>query len=115
MCPISLLDDQAPTAIQATLGVVLQNTLTADLNPSCDEKDARLKFWNFVLDIHVSPAQKLFGCRDIAIIDEDGYCDIVGRIKDMIIRGGENIYPTEIENYLFTHPKVESVQVRIVC
>jgi fatty-acyl-CoA synthase len=48
---------------------------------------------------------------DIAVIDEHGYCQIVGRIKDMLIRGGENIYPREIEEFLFTHPKVEDVQV----
>jgi fatty-acyl-CoA synthase len=48
---------------------------------------------------------------DLAAIDEEGYCRIVGRTKDMIIRGGENIFPTEIEAFLFTHPKVEDVQV----
>ena len=48
---------------------------------------------------------------DIAVLDEHGYCRIVGRIKDMLIRGGENIYPREIEEFLFTHPKVEDVQV----
>jgi fatty-acyl-CoA synthase len=42
---------------------------------------------------------------------DDGYCNIVGRIKDMVIRGGENIYPREIEEFLFTHPDVEDVQV----
>lgn len=51
------------------------------------------------------------GCRDIASLDEDGYCKIIGRCKDMIIRGGENIYPAEIEQFLHTHPKVEEVQV----
>ena len=48
---------------------------------------------------------------DLAIIDEEGYCRIVGRIKDMIIRGGENVYPREIEEFLYTHPKVEDVQI----
>ena len=42
---------------------------------------------------------------------EDGYCTIVGRIKDMIIRGGENIYPAEIEEFLFTHPDIEDASV----
>ena len=41
-----------------------------------------------------------------ATIDEDGYCNIVGRIKDMVIRGGENIYPREIEEFLYRHPEV---------
>jgi fatty-acyl-CoA synthase len=47
---------------------------------------------------------------DIAIIDREGYCNIVGRLKDMIIRGGENIYPREVEEFLFTHPAVAEVQ-----
>ena len=47
---------------------------------------------------------------DLATIDEEGYCNIVGRIKDMVIRGGENIYPREIEEFLYTHPKVKDVQ-----
>src|SRR5690606_26498671 len=48
---------------------------------------------------------------DLAILDKEGYCQIVGRLKDMIIRGGENIYPREIEEFLFTHPDVQEVQV----
>ena len=48
---------------------------------------------------------------DLAIMDDEGYCNIVGRIKDMIIRGGENVYPREIEEFLYTHPEVQDVQV----
>jgi fatty-acyl-CoA synthase len=48
---------------------------------------------------------------DLAVIDEEGYCNIVGRIKDMVIRGGENIYPREIEEFLYTHPSISDVQV----
>ncbi len=48
---------------------------------------------------------------DLAIMDESGYCKITGRIKQMIIRGGENIYPREIEEFLYTHPKISDVQV----
>jgi len=48
---------------------------------------------------------------DLAVMDENGYCRITGRIKDMIIRGGENIYPREVEEFLYTHPKVQDVQV----
>jgi fatty-acyl-CoA synthase len=44
-------------------------------------------------------------------LDADGYCNIVGRIKDMVIRGGENVYPREIEEFLFRHPQIEAVQV----
>ena len=48
---------------------------------------------------------------DLAIIDDEGHCNIVGRAKDMLIRGGENVYPREIEEFLFRHPKVQSAQV----
>ena len=48
---------------------------------------------------------------DLATIDADGYGNIVGRIKDMVIRGGENLYPREVEEYLFKHPKVQECQV----
>ncbi|MCH8826174.1 MAG: AMP-binding protein, partial [Chloroflexi bacterium] len=48
---------------------------------------------------------------DLATVDEDGYYKITGRLKDMVIRGGENVYPREIEEFLYTHPKVSDVQV----
>ena len=48
---------------------------------------------------------------DLAVLDEEGYCNIVGRVKDMVIRGGENLFPREIEEYLFRHPNVQDVQV----
>ena len=48
---------------------------------------------------------------DLATMDVEGYFNIVGRIKDMVIRGGENVYPREVEEFLFRHPKIEAVQV----
>jgi len=48
---------------------------------------------------------------DLAVIDDQGYCNIVGRIKDMVIRGGENLYPREIEEFLYRHPKIQDVQI----
>ncbi len=48
---------------------------------------------------------------DLATMDDEGYLKIVGRIKDMIIRGGENVYPREVEEFLYTHPDVEDAQV----
>ena len=48
---------------------------------------------------------------DLATIDAEGYCAIVGRIKDMVIRGGENVYPREVEEFLYRHPKIADVQV----
>jgi len=52
--------------------------------------------------------------RDIGILDEYGYGKIVGRIKDMIIRGGENIYPREIEELLHKHPDIKEAQVNFM-
>ncbi|HEV2160330.1 AMP-binding protein [Bradyrhizobium sp.] len=48
---------------------------------------------------------------DLATIDDAGYCNIVGRIKDLVIRGGENLYPREIEEFLYRHPKIQDVQI----
>src|SRR5205814_3903453 len=48
---------------------------------------------------------------DLATMDDEGYVNIVGRIKDMVIRGGENVYPREIEEFLYTHPSIADVQV----
>lgn len=51
---------------------------------------------------------------DLALIQPDGYGQIIGRIKDMVIRGGENIYPAEIENFFMSHPDVIEAQVSFV-
>ena len=48
---------------------------------------------------------------DLAEMRDDGYCNVVGRIKDMVIRGGENVYPREVEEFLYAHPDIEDVQV----
>jgi fatty-acyl-CoA synthase len=48
---------------------------------------------------------------DLAVMDSEGYLNIVGRIKDMVIRGGENVYPREIEEFLYTHPDIVDAQV----
>ena len=48
---------------------------------------------------------------DLAMMRDDGYCNIIGRIKDIVIRGGENVYPREIEEFLYTHPHIEDAQV----
>ncbi len=48
---------------------------------------------------------------DLGTLDENDYCKITGRLKDMVIRGGENIYPREIEEFLYTHPAISDVQV----
>ena len=51
------------------------------------------------------------GAGDLATMDENGYVKITGRAKDMIIRGGENVYPREIEELLYTHPEISDIQV----
>jgi fatty-acyl-CoA synthase len=48
---------------------------------------------------------------DLAVIDAEGYCNIAGRVKDLIIRGGENISPREVEEFLYRHPRIQDVQV----
>ena len=60
---------------------------------------------------HTIDADGWLHSGDLAIVDEDGYYRITGRLKDMVIRGGENVYPREVEEFLFTHPAVVDVQV----
>ncbi|MDP8922857.1 MAG: AMP-binding protein, partial [Chloroflexota bacterium] len=71
-----------------------------------------LGYWNNeVATSDAIDAGRWMHTGDLATMDEQGYVNIVGRIKDMIIRGGENIYPREVEEYLYTHPDVSDVQV----
>jgi len=55
-------------------------------------------------------AARFMHTGDLATIDAEGYCNIVGRLKDVVIRGGENIYPREVEEFLYTHPDIADVQ-----
>jgi fatty-acyl-CoA synthase len=71
-----------------------------------------LGYWNNADATHQAiDAARWMHTGDLATMDEEGYVNIVGRIKDMIIRGGENIYPREIEEFLYTHPAISDVQV----
>jgi fatty-acyl-CoA synthase len=71
-----------------------------------------LGYWNNQEATHEAiDAARWMHTGDLATMDDEGYVNIVGRIKDMIIRGGENIYPREIEEFLYTHPDVSDVQV----
>jgi fatty-acyl-CoA synthase len=71
-----------------------------------------LGYWNNPEATHEAiDAARWMHTGDLATLDDEGYVNIVGRIKDMIIRGGENIYPREIEEFLYTHPDVSDVQV----
>ena len=69
-------------------------------------------YWNDqAKTVETIDAQRWLHSGDLAIMDEEGYVQIVGRLKDMIIRGGENVYPREVEEFLYTHPRIQDVQV----
>jgi fatty-acyl-CoA synthase len=71
-----------------------------------------LGYWNNFEATHDAiDAGRWMHTGDLATMDDEGYVNIVGRIKDMIIRGGENVYPREIEEFLYTHPDISDVQV----
>ena len=71
-----------------------------------------LGYWNEPeKTAEVIDAARWMHTGDLAVMDDEGYVNIVGRIKDMVIRGGENVYPREVEEFLYTHPKVADVQV----
>ena len=68
-------------------------------------------YWNDEEKTGGSIIDRWMHSGDLATLDEEGFCCIVGRVKDMIIRGGENVYPREIEDYLFRHPDIREAQV----
>jgi fatty-acyl-CoA synthase len=68
-------------------------------------------YWNDIKRTKASIIDGWMHTGDLAVFDKEGFCTITGRVKDMIIRGGENIYPREIEEFLFSHPEVLDVQV----
>jgi len=70
-----------------------------------------LGYWNDAARTREAVRDGWMHTGDLATIDDNGYCNIVGRVKDMLIRGGENIYPREIEEFLFRHPRIAQVQV----
>ncbi len=71
-----------------------------------------LGYWNDPEATHAAiDASRWMHTGDLAVMRADGYVNIVGRLKDLIIRGGENVYPREIEEFLYTHPKISDVQV----
>ncbi|MET0934866.1 MAG: AMP-binding protein [Luteibacter sp.] len=69
-------------------------------------------YWNDEANTHAAlDDARWMHTGDLATLDDEGYCSITGRLKDMIIRGGENIYPREIEEFLYGHPDIQDVQV----
>lgn len=121
----SYIDDPIETRV-GTVGAVHPHVECKIIDPATGNIVARgqagelctrgylvmLEYWNNP----ESTAASIDGARwmhtgDLAVMREDGYVNIVGRLKDMIIRGGENIYPREIEEFLHSHPKIADVQV----
>ncbi|KAJ8251393.1 hypothetical protein GJAV_G00220850 [Gymnothorax javanicus] len=109
-----------------TVGCILNHTEAKVVDPSTNEivhvgvsGELMIRGYCVMLEYWEDPAKtqeciskdRWYKTGDIARLDEYGYCRIEGRIKDLIIRGGENIYPAEIEQFLHTHPKVLEVQV----
>ena len=91
-------------------GKVLPRTITGEL---CTRGySVMLGYWDNVDATNKAiDAANWMHTGDLAVMDADGYVNIVGRIKDMVIRGGENVYPREVEEFLYTHPKISDVQV----
>lgn len=98
---IKVIDEQNQTVPRGTAGELCTRGYSVMLGYWDDEEKT-----SEALD-----AEGWMHTGDIAQMDAEGYCQIVGRIKDMVIRGGENLYPKEIEEYIYGHPGVEDVQV----
>ncbi|MBZ9646300.1 AMP-binding protein [Sphingobium sp. 3R8] len=104
--------------VQPHLEVKIVNPDTGETVPRGQQGELCTRGYSVMLGYWEDPEMTAAAVRDgwmhtgdLAVIDEAGYGRIVGRIKDMIIRGGENIYPREIEEFIYSHPAVEDVQV----
>lgn len=116
----SPLEKQVSTVglVQPNLEVKIIDTETGEIVPIGETGElctkgysVMLGYWNDTSKTAEAIVDGWMHTGDLATMDEDGYVKIVGRSKDMVIRGGENIYPVEIENYLYRHPKIRDVQV----
>jgi fatty-acyl-CoA synthase len=96
--------------IDAETGRVLPRSATGEL---CTRGySVMLGYWDEPeMTAEAIDAARWMHTGDLAVMDEAGYLNIVGRIKDMVIRGGENVYPREVEEFLYAHPAIEDVQV----
>jgi fatty-acyl-CoA synthase len=96
--------------VDPTSGYVVQRGQAGEL---CTRGySVMLGYWNNPTATHDAiDVGRWMHTGDLATMDDEGYVNIVGRIKDMIIRGGENVYPREIEEFLYTHPDISDVQV----
>lgn len=118
--PHTPLEKQVSTVglVQPNLEVKIINPDTGDIVPIGETGElctkgysVMLGYWNDTNKTAEAVVDGWMHTGDLATMDEDGYVKIVGRSKDMVIRGGENIYPVEIENYLYRHPKIRDVQI----
>jgi fatty-acyl-CoA synthase len=98
---VKIVDAEGRIVPRGTVGELLTRGYSVMLGYWDDEEKTREA---------IDPARWM-KTGDLATIDDEGYCNIVGRIKDMVIRGGENVYPREIEEFLYRHPKIQDVQV----
>lgn len=114
------LDKQVSTVglVQPNLEVKIVDTETGEVLPIGETGELLTRgysvmrgYWGSRYKTKQAIQEDWMHTGDLATMDEDGYIKIVGRSKDMVIRGGENIYPVEIENYLYRHPKIRDVQV----
>jgi fatty-acyl-CoA synthase len=100
-CEVKIIDEQGRIMPRGTAGELCTRGYSVMLGYWDDEEQTR----------EAVDAAGWMHTGDLAVIDDEGYCNIVGRIKDMVIRGGENLYPRELEEFLYGHPKVQDVQV----
>lgn len=114
------LDKQVSTVglVQPNLEVKIVDTETGEIVPIGETGELLTKgysvmrgYWGSRFKTREAIQDGWMHTGDLATMDEDGYIKIVGRSKDMVIRGGENIYPVEIENYLYRHPDISDVQI----
>ena len=114
------LDKQVSTVglVQPNLEVKIVDTETGEVVPIGETGELLTRgysvmkgYWGSRFKTRESIKDGWMHTGDLATMDEEGYIKVVGRSKDMVIRGGENIYPVEIENYLYRHPKISDVQI----
>ena len=114
------LEKQVSTVglVQPNLEVKIVDTETGEVVPVGETGELLTKgysvmkgYWGSRFKTKQSIQDGWMHSGDLATMDEEGYIKVVGRSKDMVIRGGENIYPVEIENYLYRHPKISDVQI----
>lgn len=118
--PITSLEKRISTVglVQAHLQVKIVDSETKETLPINQVGEVMTKgyavmlgYWNDTIKTSEAIVDGWMHTGDLGQMDEEGYITIVGRSKDMIIRGGENIYPIEVENYLYRHPKILDVQI----